>query len=391
MVNSILRHLRVAHCRQGANAKMRTVIFHAITIVAIGSLGCSSGDLSSDAFEGDPSLGTAGAANAQSGHSESAGMLNSVKAQLAARSRAKIANAAPSSLENNEPSSALPSSIDETTANLAPLVSPKFAQLYDDKTRPGWVNPVLPGNKWVCGLGKVQGNFQDALGSAGTFIDSNTGNWEIGGASLDGGERVNAGANCVTLDRFNGQIPSGQSTPHRWLSADFSVFNQANDCNSFLLGANTWWGDAATIMTVMFGGFYGAGESVNVKQSDDASAPSSLWTSLCQGAVEVAGKSLFIGAPNSGRQAKFRGPGGYGSAATAGEYSVDRGFVTMARQNEAFCYFTSIRGAFAGDGEKAELVIVLDPSGAETWAMRTTSQQGSLTAKARCFLYDQTW
>jgi hypothetical protein len=315
---------------------MRTTVFNTITIVAIGSLGCSSGGLSSDAFEGDPSLGTAGAANAQSGHSASGDMLSSVKAQLAARSRAKIANAAPSSLDNREPSPALPSSIDETTASLAPIISPKFAQLFDDKTNPGWVNPVLPGNKWVCALGKVQGNFEDALGSAATFIDSDTGNWDIGAASLDGGERVNAGANCATLDRWSGQIPAGQTKPNRWLSEDFSVFNQANDCNAFLLSANTWWGDSATIMTVMFGGFYGGGESVNVRQSDDPWAPSSLSTTLCQGAIEVAGKSLFIGVPNSGRQAKFRGPGGYGSAPWIADLSRWRGKTRRSATSPAF-------------------------------------------------------
>jgi hypothetical protein len=258
-----------------------------------------------------------------------------------------------------------------------------FATLRADYTNPNWINPPLPADQWVCALGKVSGDMEDNWQQAGVFVNSNTHEWLASGWYYN---NMIVGANCVTLSRFFG--PNGSST---WLSDEFSNYNQANSCNAFYSGTSTWWGDAATFMTEMDGGFYGAGESVSINQSSDPWSASVIGSTTCQGLTGLYARSLFVGIPSSGRQAKFRGPGGYGNAATAGEYVADRSFVTMARLDEAFCYFTSIRGAVAGGGEKVEISVVFDPNGVEMWAMSTASQQGSLQAKARCYLYDQTW
>jgi hypothetical protein len=271
---------------------------------------------------------------------------------------------------------------------LAPVAGPTFATLRRDYTNPAWINPILNGNQWVCALGRVQGNFQldEGWPDASVTVHPTRNEWILTG--YDGQAIV--GANCVTLNRFSGTIPAGQSATTRWVSGELWHNNEAGSCNAFLGRRDAWWGDAATFLTGMSGGFYGAGESVNITQNDDPRASSYLWTTLCQGSNEVVGRSIFVGDPSAARQAKFKGPWGVGSAAATGEYSVDRNAVNMARLDEAFCYFTSIRGAFAGGGEKAEIKIVTDSSGTQLWSMSTVSQQGELTAKARCYMYDQT-
>lgn len=275
-----------------------------------------------------------------------------------------------------------------STELAAPVAGPTFATLRRDYTNPAWINPVLSANQWVCALGKVQGKFQldDGWPDASVTVHPTRNEWILTGYD----DHTIVGANCVTLNRFSGRIPAGQSATTRWVSGELWHNNEANSCNAFLGRQDAWWGDAATFLTGMSGGFYGTGESVNVTQSDDPWAASYLWTTLCQGSNEVVGRSIFVGDPSSGRQAKFKGPWGVGSAAATGEYSVDRNAVNMARLDEAFCYFTSIRGALAGGGEKAEIKIVTDSSGAQVWSMSTVSQQGELTAKARCYMYDQT-
>jgi hypothetical protein len=162
-------------------------------------------------------------------------------------------------------------------------------------------------------------------------------------------------------------------------------------CDEFYIGANAWWGDAATFLTRIMGGMYGGAERVTITQSNDPWAPSTFGPHTCQGTLSMWVRSLFVGNPGTGKQAKFSGPSYpyVGSAAQVGEYDVDRGLVEMARTSDAFCYFTYIQGAFAGYGELAEIVPIFNAFNEQVWGLRTLSQQGTLRARARCYMFDQ--
>ena len=252
---------------------------------------------------------------------------------------------------------------------------------------PNTINPSLPADQWMCALGLVSGNLQDTFVANASDVEVRNGFWFPNAYPAD---QVIVHGNCVRINTFTGEIPPGQTETTRWLSDEFWLWRRSSSCGAFGSTATAWWGDAATFMTGIEGGMFGGGELVSIEQSEDPSSPSELWVDLCQGSLTVVGRSIFVGIPSSGRQVKFKGPGGVGSAAAAGEYAVDRGIVTMARKDEAFCYFTHIQGAFAGAGEMAEITTVTDAFDNESWALHTRSQQGMLYARARCVLYDQT-
>jgi hypothetical protein len=345
--------------KKGSYMKNTVSLVSALSIA--GWLGCSGGSLSeSDPTEGDDATTTASTTVTGSGATVEGEFLGAA------------GGSATDKLVGEPPAAAV---------NLAaPIAQFDFAQLRNDRTDPGYINPSLPGNEWICAMSTIQGKMQDSWDGVSTVVNGN-GIWTINVFN-----RAIGRANCSRLTKFVGVDPSNTT---RWVSGKFGRYNGGGNCGSFRLTSQTWWGDSATILTGMLGGFYGSGEGVFVSQNADPWGPSSIGTALCQGGVEVQGHSVFIGVPSSGRPAKFMGPGGVGNAVTAGEYYVNRGYRELAPWSEAFCYFTEIRGAFAGDGEKAEMFQAQDAWGNLIWAMRATSGQGSLEAKARCYLYNQ--
>ena len=271
---------------------------------------------------------------------------------------------------------------------MAPSEISNIAVLFNDRSEPNHINPTLRPNEWVCTLGKMQGNIEDNWGGVSAYIDTNQNEWSVSASSP-----LSARANCARLSAFNGNVPPGASGPERWLSGEFYIWDWGGSCSTFRSYAEVWWGDAATMLTAAYGGFFGAGESVNIWQSNVANGPSQIYNSTCgQDDIATVARSLFVGVPSSNRAARFAGPlGTIGDASVAGEFIADRSTVTMAPVDQAFCYFTSIRGAFAGDGEKAEIFTFEDPNQNNRlfWAMSTTSGQGQLRARARCYLWDQ--
>ncbi|HMJ55696.1 MAG TPA: hypothetical protein VK540_26655 [Polyangiaceae bacterium] len=248
-------------------------------------------------------------------------------------------------------------------------------------------NPSLPGDQWVCALGGMSGNMQ----AGDVDVDVMNGAWRVNGRAQPGEARPNVRANCVPLNRFSGVVPPGQGDTTRWLSSPMrNEMAEASQCDEFSIAAYAWLGDASTFLTRIMGGMYGGAEWVHIGQSDDPNRQTAFAPHTCQGTLSMWVRSLFVGNPGIDRQAKFRGPFGVGSASAVGEYEVDRNMVTMARTDQAFCYFTYIQGAFAGYGELAEIAPIVTTSGEEVWALRTRSLQGVLRARARCYMFDQT-
>jgi hypothetical protein len=223
-------------------------------------------------------------------------------------------------------------------------------------------------------------------GGADVGIEVMNGQWTIISRASPGQVRPHVTANCYPLSSFRGLIPPGQWDTARWLSGPITHQLTRSTCPTFVAGVYAWWGDAATFLTRILGGMYGTGEQVLINQNTDPRQPSLIAARTCQGTITMNARSLFIGDPGIAKRAVFKGPGGVGDANIVGEYAIDRNLVTMARTDEAFCYFTLIQGAFAGFGERAEIV---PDSFGEYWQLRTLSQQGALRARARCFMLDQ--
>lgn len=274
---------------------------------------------------------------------------------------------------------------DKVESTAEPLSGPpiplNFAQLRYPEN-PSLPNPVLTADQWVCALGSLTGDMQ----SGEVVVDISTSNqWYIHTRGDAGDAVPSAVANCVPLAGFIGGTT-------KWLSGKFRNTNESSSCPEFVIRTDTWWGDAATFLNSIHGGMFGGGEKVDITQSNDPFGPSWIAARTCQGTLSIYARSLFVGIPGSGKQAKFRGPTWpfVGSADQVGEYAVDRRLVSMARTDEAFCDFTLIQGAFAGNGEYAEIIPIRDAFNQEVWALRTGSLQGVLPARARCYMFDQT-
>jgi hypothetical protein len=153
----------------------------------------------------------------------------------------------------------------------------------------------------------------------------------------------------------------------------------------------------------MAGEFDGYGESVGVLQADPADLtypPSILFDVTNHGWVKAIGSSLFVGDPWTHQIARFWGSTtSNGNSTEAGEYEVkDRGETLMAPVDAAMCYFTFITGRFRSLNDYASITSEVDSQGEERWVLRTGSQaspgdddasMAGVTARARCFLFDQ--
>lgn len=212
------------------------------------------------------------------------------------------------------------------------------------------------------------------------------GKWELGGQSAQ--QDIAAWARCFARSEIKAAPGSV-----RWASEEISATadNPGSGCVD-TTPRNAWWGDAATVMTLVTGALRGGGERATISQSGDPFGPSILTLHSCQKQLGVGAYSFFVGKPSSGKAARFIGPNGIGSAGQAGEYaSVANQDVMMAPLVDAICYFTEVSGAFNGGGESLTILPGSDANGVNRWVLQARHASGSGTvAKARCYAKNQT-
>lgn len=242
---------------------------------------------------------------------------------------------------------------------------------------------LVPAETNYCYLVRVQGKFM-GYGEQVRLRVIN-GFWTLGGTSQQ--QDVQAIARCFARSEV-------KAAPNavRWASEEISATadTAGGGCvDTFPKAA--WWGDAATVLTLVTGALRGGGERLTINQSGDPFGASTLILHSCQKQLGMGVYSFFVGIPSSGRSARFIGPNGTGTAGQAGEYTVFPGQQTlMAPTFDAFCYFTEINGKFDGGAESAEILSGGDANGQSRWLLRTSSSgTSSVSAKARCYAKDQ--
>lgn len=242
---------------------------------------------------------------------------------------------------------------------------------------------MVPAANNYCYLTRVAGRFR-GYGER-VRVRVMNGMWELGGASqqID----VAAWARCFARSEIKAADGAARAS-----SEEISLSGtQAGSGKCGSLTKDAWWGDAVTVLTLVTGSLRGGGERVGVAQSGDPFGPSKLTLQSCQAQLGLGVYSFFVGKPQSGRAARFVGPGGTGTAAQAGEYaSLGNQNVLMAPLAEAFCYFTSVSGAFNGGGESVTIVPATDANGVPRWMLQARHASGSgVDARARCYARDQ--
>lgn len=124
----------------------------------------------------------------------------------------------------------------------------------------------------------------------------------------------------------------------------------------------------------------GGAESVAVDQTFALFGTSRLSAQTCAGDLFGYGYAVNVSSVPL-RAARF----------VAGEFTASgNGRTTMARTDEAMCYFTRIKGGFRGGGEWAQIRPEL-VSGIEHWTLRSGKGSASshVSAAARCYSRDQ--
>ena len=249
----------------------------------------------------------------------------------------------------------------------------------------------VQGQPWVdmgdtssqfCFLQSVQGRFS-GNGERVRLYDTG-GRWRLYGSSSQ--NSVAAGARCVPRSAF------GKEGATRIASSDFEIERKASgSAKCFSLTKPTWWGDAWTAISEVGGRLRGGGEYIQVNQSTGGNTPSQVEAHSCQDDPQIVGGavSYFVGAPQSGKLARFFGPKSLLSPATAafaGEFAAGPNqTVTMASVNTSYCFFTAIGGNFQGEGEGVEIIIGADSSKKPIWLLRTRAKSnGGVFARARC-------
>ena len=249
--------------------------------------------------------------------------------------------------------------------------------------QPGAGNIALePTATHVCYVSAVTGKFIGPNAIRVVVKESSPAQWTLLGG--DDRSEPSGAATCVPLARISHSPEAAV-----WQSGVFWAHaGSPNVCGQQSI--NAWQGDAATMITGVWGSMRGGGEFVQVVQAGDPFAASQLKVNSCQSGSGEA-HSLFVGVPQSGYLPKFVGPGGAGVAATAaGEYVAGpNASVAMALDSEGFCYLTAVGGAFNGGGEAVE-VRQQDTAAGLRWFLTTRSLSGTGTGgRARCLAYDQ--
>lgn len=258
--------------------------------------------------------------------------------------------------------------------------------------------PLIDANNNYCWLTGVSGKFVGDGESIKVYTTNGT--WMIGGSSQQTG--VSGWAHCLAhiflrteqgASFWTGSF-SANTGPVDGRSC-FLFFECVPQIDGFVY-QNAWQGDAALMVSGITGQFNGGGEIVATEQAGNP------WDynvfHLNAGSPNGVGgwaEAFFVGIPQSGFVPAFYGPsGGPLTANDAGEYTAaaypnNPAVVRMAPTEKAFCYFTEISGAFAGSGERAQIVTEV-AGGVEYWSLYVTSGQSNGTfANARCYAIDQ--
>lgn len=242
---------------------------------------------------------------------------------------------------------------------------------------------LWPTSDSICLLTRVTGEFRGGAESVSVEAGGD-GLWHLRVTSLQPG--VAGSAYCFKKSNFKG--PPGYGI---WTSEPIVRQIASSSCKA--IEGGTWWGDAVTFIQGISGDLRGAGEMVEVVQSNSPITSSTLRVNTCQPeGVLGRAQSFFVGVPSNGRLAKFIGLAGTGPALSVGTYAVNvGGFQDMAPTKDAMCGLTRIAGAFNGGGESVEVSPVMSQSGnVQVWRLTTKALSGGgVHAQARCFAYDQ--
>ncbi|HMR06473.1 MAG TPA: hypothetical protein PKA88_11865 [Polyangiaceae bacterium] len=247
-----------------------------------------------------------------------------------------------------------------------------------------WDQPIRPTSTHFCWLSKASGDFDGDNGTpAGVYVQPQSdGYWHLRAESSGAiGE-----ARCAPLSCFSGD----GNNDVRWVSGGFGAIAISGLYNCDHQVTNAWWGDAATVLQ----SWPGPGRTEGTGEYVQSVLSSSPWTSSqvvandCQHNdpypwIQATAHSLFVGTPSGGKLAHYTGV----PFSVYGNYTLNLNVYT----DDAFCFFTTIKGRFRGGGEAVRVYPVLEQSsGRYIWYAQSKSQQGtSVSATGRCYYYHQ--
>ena len=247
-----------------------------------------------------------------------------------------------------------------------------------------WDQSIRPTSTHFCWLSKVHGNFDGGNGTpAGVYVQAQgDGNWHLRAESSGAyGEARCAPYSCFSGDGVNDVI---------WVSGSFGALASASSSSCDNWQTNAWWGDAATVLQ----SWPGPGKTEGSGEYVQSNLSSSPWTSSkvvandCQHGdpypwIQATANSLFVGTPSGGKLAHYTGV----PFSVTGNYTLNLGVYT----DDAFCFFTTVRGKFRGGSESVAVYPVYQSStGRYLWYAKSQSQQGSsVRATGRCYYYHQ--
>jgi hypothetical protein len=247
-----------------------------------------------------------------------------------------------------------------------------------------------------CYLSSIRGNFAASGDKANVY--RHAGSWIMSVTS--GGRNILAEATCVKWSALKTPTLSASNSV-KWLSQDFSstatFTGNPEDCVTPT--TQTWWGDAATILSGIGGDLAGINGAF-ILQNSSAFTPSSLMSVWCGGnptAIQGNAYSMFMGQPHVGDLPQFWGPRGRRvSFATAGQYvanSQSTSVLNLAPINQAFCYLSGIWGDFDTSSDSVKLSQGYNNAGQMVWKLRAYDANPTngfgLGAYATCYMLVQ--
>ena len=240
--------------------------------------------------------------------------------------------------------------------------------------------PLAPTGQAICILTKVAGKFDHSSDRISVEVSGDR--WQLSAVDRPDDNQTYGTAYCFDHSFFRGLPPW-----EKWFSNTVTVAsNDSYNCTS------TWLGDATTILNGISGKWRGGGERASVDQSVSGWVQSLACVNSGQSPARGHFLSYFVGNPHSGWEALYENENsGRATVANGGKTFVARSGncletrtctdVKMARIDRAMCHFTYISGKFEGGAERVEIY----PHSDGHWHMISTSAQGYIEARARCF------
>lgn len=206
--------------------------------------------------------------------------------------------------------------------------------------------PLLRTSEGFCWLAGVEGRFDSAYSSAS--VRHEQGRWYLEATNSPNTVKW-AGAECIRWSAI--KTPNASQRKQM-----FSNLYTASAATCVLKDTETWWGDAATMLTGVSGNL--TNSSVHVLKSPDGFRPSKLSASGCSGAtgadkyVRGQAHSVFVGDPGTGNLPEFWAPGGKSGGAQfyVNTNTATSNTVEMAPTDQAFCYLIGVGGVYWSNG-----------------------------------------